>query len=55
MKRSKLLILSLILTLAFNTACIVRHDNGKHKGWFKGPKGSGNSNYKSNPGKGNKK
>jgi hypothetical protein len=40
MKTSKLLILSLIVTLAFNTACIVRHDNGKHKGWYKHSKKS---------------
>lgn len=59
MKTSKLIILQLFLALLFNTSCIVKHDNGKHKGWFKGSKKSSSSTKSAgksgNPGKGNKK
>jgi hypothetical protein len=49
--------------ISVNTSCVVKKDNGKHKGWFKNSnnphhpastnpgKGNGNGNGKGNSGK----
>lgn len=47
-----------VLTFCFSisTRCtVVKHDNGKHKGWFKNPNNPHNPLHasKGNPGKGN--
>jgi hypothetical protein len=61
--KSKIILFPLIWFLLGQTSCIMlKHDNGKHKGWYKNPnnphnpaspKGPGKSG--GNPGKGHKK
>lgn len=59
----KILAISLCLGLILSfTSCVVghrhhtthviKHDNGKHKGWYKGKKGHGNNGNNGNNGRG---
>lgn len=65
LKKSAIISLGLGLVISLNSCVIghhhhtttrtVKHDNGKHKGWYKAKKGNGNSgNSNGNSGHGNK-
>jgi hypothetical protein len=51
-----ILALSLAISLLGSASCLVvtpKHDNGKHKGWYKNPKNPHNPANNGTPGNGN--